>query len=172
MNKLVKALNKKITLRASQADLIFGAVVVVLNAWLFFVGVPKFIELGVGNKYGTTPQTLPKAIFLAAMILGVLLIVESWGTFKKKAEDEKTVSFHLISLCILADLALFVFTLKPLGYPIANVIMIYIMYWLSGGKKWWKGLVLALIFTTVCVLFFFYYLKLSIPMGPLSDIII
>ena len=55
--------------------------------------------------------------------------------------------------------------MKPIGYPLANIIMVYVMYWLSGGKSWWKGLVLALAFTIVSVLFFYVYLKLSIPLG-------
>ena len=64
------------------------------------------------------------------------------------------------------------FTIIPLGYPIANIIMMVIMYWLSGGKSWVKAIVMSVVFTIVSVAFFYYYLKLAIPMGLLSSILV
>lgn len=170
MNKLVTLLNKQVTVRQSLADIIFGAAVLALNLFLKFVGVNKYIA-DYGATFGIDARTFPNVIFIAASILGVLLIVEGVGTYRKKTENEKTVSFHLISIAILLDMAIFVFTLKPLGYPIANFIMMIIMYWLSGGKSWIKCLIMSLIFTVCSVLFFYTYLKLSIPMGLLEFLI-
>lgn len=170
MNKLVTLLNKQVTVRQSLADIIFGAAVLALNLFLKFVGVNKYIA-DYGATFGIDARTFPNVVFIAASILGVLLIVEGLGTYRKKAADEKMVSFHLISVAILLDMAIFVFTLKPLGYPIANFIMMIIMYWLSGGKSWIKCLIMSLIFTVCSVLFFYTYLKLSIPMGLLEFLI-
>jgi hypothetical protein len=45
------------------------------------------------------------------------------------------------------------------------------MYWLSGGKKWWKAILMAVLFTAGSILFFHTYLKISIPMGLLEWLI-
>ena len=171
MNKLVKALDRKITLRASLADIIFGGVIFLLNLYLLTVGVNKYIQEGYGNKYGVTPQTFPRIIFIAAMVLSVLMMLRGFIDFKKKKEGEKTISFRLISLAIFLNMVLFVFLMTPLGYPIANLLMMIIMYWLSGGKSWVKCILVAVIFTVVSWLFFHTYLKLDIPTGLLSGIL-
>ena len=172
MNKLVKALDKHIEVRQSTADLGFGIGVLLVDLFLMIVGVGKFIGDGFASAYGITPKTFPKVVFIAGILLGVLLIVEALGKRKKNDPNEGKVTFHLINLAIFADLVLFVFTIVPLGYPIANIIMMVIMYWLSGGKSWFKAILMAVIFTVVSVLFFYTYLKLAIPMGLLSGIIV
>ncbi len=171
MNKLVKALDKKIELKASVVDIIFGGFIFVLNLFLATVGVSKFIQDGYGNKYGVTPKTFPRVIFIAACILAFLMILRGLSEFRKKKENEKIVQFRLISVAIFLDMVLFVFTMQPLGYPIANIIMMTIMYWLSGGKSWVKCILVAVLFTVVSVLFFHTYLKINIPMGLLSGLI-
>ena len=171
MNKLVKALDRKIVLRASVVDMVLGGVILALNVFLATVGVSKYIDEGYGTKYGVSPQTFPRAVFIAASILALLMIIRGISDFKKKKETEKKVQFHLISLAIFLDMVLFVFTLIPLGYPVANLLMMTIMYWLSGGKKWWKCILVAVIFTVVSWLFFHTYLKIQLPTGILSGIL-
>lgn len=172
MNKLVKALDKHIEVRQSTADLGFGICVLLLDVFLYTIGAGKFISEGYTTTYGITAKTFPKVVFLAGALLGLLLIVQALSMRMKKDPNEGKVSFHLINLAIFADLALFVFTIVPLGYPIANIIMMVIMYWLSGGKSWIKAFVMAIVFTIISVLFFYTYLKLAIPMGLLSSIIV
>ncbi len=172
MNKLVKALDKHIEVRQSTADLGFGIGVLLIDLFLLFIGVGKFISEGFTTSYGITARTFPKVIFIAGIILSIVLIVEALGKRAKHDPEEGKVTFHLINLAIFADLVLFVFTIIPLGYPIANIIMMVIMYWLSGGKSWIKAFIMAIVFTVVSVAFFYYYLKLAIPMGLLSAIIV
>ena len=170
MNKLVKILDKQVVISQSLADMIFGATVLALNLFLKFVGVNRYIA-DYGATFGIDARTIPNAVFIVAGILGVLLVFEGYSKYRKKDAEEKTVSFHLISFAILADMLFFVIAIKPLGYPIANFVMMIIMYWLSGGKSWIKGMIVAAIFTVCSVLFFYTYLKLSIPMGLLSFLI-
>ena len=171
MNKIVQLLNKNIKLRQSTADIVFGGIVIALNLFLLTVGVNKYISEGYGNSFGITSRTFPRFIFGGAILLGAVLALEALRRRKKRDPNEKIVEFHLIHLAILATIILFVFTIKPLGYPIANLIMMILMYWLSGGKSWVKCLILAVVFTVCSVLFFYTYLKLSIPMGLLSWLI-
>jgi len=172
MNKLVKALDKHIEVRQSTADLGFGIGVLLLDLFLYTIGVGKFISEGFTTSYGITAKTFPKVVFIAGIVLSVLLIVQALGKRMKKDPNEGTVTFHLINAAIFADLVLFVFTLIPLGYPIANIIMMIIMYWLSGGKSWVKAIIMSVVFTVVSIVFFYYYLKLAIPMGLLSSILV
>jgi len=171
MNKIVTKLNKEVKIRLSLADTIFGALVVVVNLFLATVGVGKFIDEGYGNAFGVTPKTFPRFIFLAAIVLGAVLVVQSLNKFRKQDPNEKMISFHLISLAILLVIIVFVATLKVLGYPIANMILMICMYWLSGGKSWKTCLIMSVAFTVCSVLFFYTYLNLSIPMGLLEFII-
>ena len=171
MNKLVKALDRHVEVRKSTADLGFGIGVLIVDLLLMTVGVTKYISAGYTTTYGITAKTFPKFVFIAGIILSILLIWEALGQRMKKDPNEGKVVFHLINLAIFADLTLFVLILIPLGYPIANMIMMTIMYWLSGGKSWVKAIAMSLIFTVVSVLFFYTYLKLAIPMGLLSGIL-
>ena len=168
MNKLVKALDRKIVLRASVVDIILGGFIFALNLFLATIGTNKFIADGYGNKYGITPKTFPRVVFIAACILSVLMIIRGISELRKKKENENKVQFHLISLAIFLNMVLFVFTLNPLGYPVANCLMMVIMYWLSGGKKWWKAIVVAVVFTIASWLFFHTYLKIQLPTGILN----
>ena len=136
------------------------------------IGVGKYISEGYTTSYGITAKTFPKVVFLAGILLGALLIVIALTKRAKHDPQEGTVTFHLINFAIFANLVLIVFTIIPLGYPIANIIMMVIMYWLSGGKSWVKAILMAVIFTVISVLFFYTYLKLAIPMGLLSSIIV
>ena len=171
MNKLVKALDKHVEVRQSTADLGFGIGVLIVDLFLMIVGVAKYISAGYTTSYGITAKTFPKVVFIAGIALSLILIVQALGKRKKNDPNEGKITFHLINLAIFADLVLFVFLIIPLGYPIANVIMMVIMYWLSGGKSWVKAIAMSLIFTVVSVLFFYTYLKLAIPMGLLSGIL-
>ena len=172
MNKLVKALDKHVEVRQSTADLGFGIGVLLLDLFLMFIGVGKYISEGFTTSYGITAKTFPKVVFIAGIILSLVLIVTALTKRAKHDPNEGKVTFHLINAAIFADMALFVFILIPVGYPIANILMMVIMYWLSGGKSWLKAIIMSVVFTVISVLFFYYYLKLAIPMGLLSGIIV
>lgn len=171
MNNIVTALDRHIKVRESVADILFGAAVVLLNLFLLLIGVRKYISAGTNASFGISARTFPSFVFITAIVLGVILILKGVGNNAKKNSNEKIVCFHLISLAILLNIIIFVFTIKPLGYPIANLIMMIIMYVLSGGKSWIKCLLMSVVFTVCSVLFFYTYLKLSIPMGLLSWLI-
>jgi len=172
MNKLVKALDKHVEVRQSTADLGFGIGVLILDLFLMTIGVGKYISEGFTTSYGITAKTFPKVIFIVGILLGLVLVVTALTKRKKNDPNEGKVTFHLINAAIFADLVLFVLILIPVGYPIANIIMMVIMYWLSGGKSWAKAIIMSVVFTVVSVAFFYYYLKLAIPMGLLSSIIV
>ena len=165
MNRIVKLLDRHVMVRKSVADVLLGVAVILINLLMITVGVQKYITTGYGNSYGITPRTFPCFVFGVAILLGAILVLRGIKAAKLHEEKEETVDFHLISIAIFLDIIFFVATMKSLGYPVSNLIMMYVMYWLSGGKTWWTGLILSIIFTAASILFFYNYLKLPIPMG-------
>ena len=107
------------------------------------------------------------------VVLGTLVIlsgVREKRRVKQENAESKTVQFYVVSFVIMLLCVFFIECLKPLGYPIVSILTVVAMYYISGGKKWWEALITAAAFTAVTTWFFFIYMKMSIPMGPLEDI--
>ncbi len=159
----------KIVLRQSKIDIITGSIVVVLSLFMLLIGVPHLILEGYGdNTFNLSPRTIPRLVSGLMLAFGTIVL---YRAVKKKRENdrkEKTVEFYTISFAVLALCIFFLLALKPLGYPITNLIMLVGMYYLTGGRKLLHGLTMAFLFTLVSTMFFFVYLKLSIPLGPLE----
>ncbi|MBQ5954284.1 MAG: tripartite tricarboxylate transporter TctB family protein [Lachnospiraceae bacterium] len=169
-----KILSKKITVKMETLDIIAGAIVIAIGAFLLTIGIPKFIGIGFATA-GTilTPRTFPRIVAVLMILLGVLLIASGLKTKaknKKENIESKTVRFYVVSFVIMLVCVLFIELLKPLGYPIVSILTAVAMYFICGGKKWWESVVLAVLFTAVSTWFFFIYMKMSIPMGILEGI--
>lgn len=168
-----KFLGKKIVVRADLLNIIIGAVVMLFNIFLITIGVPKFITIGwMSSATILTTKTFPRLVAWIGLVLGVLVLVN--GVKEKKENDikgecGKEVSFYGVSIAVMLLCVFFISLLKKVGYPIVNMITLLGMYYVSGGKKLSKGIIMAVVFTLVSTWFFFIYLKLSIPMGILED---
>ena len=98
MNKLVKALDRHIEVRQSTADLGFGIGVLLVDLFLMFVGVAKYISAGYTTSYGITAKTFPKVVFIAGIILSAILIVTALTKRVKNDPKEGKVTFTLNDL--------------------------------------------------------------------------
>lgn len=170
-----KILSKKITLNKYTLDIAVGIVSILIGLFLFFIGIPNHISLGLSVVTGVlTPQSFPKLVSILFMVLGAAVfgtaLFNKKDAAKRNTEPEQ-VEFYLISLAVVALILFFALSIRPLGYPITNALMMLGMFYLSGGKKIWKGILVALIFTAVSTWFFAVYLKLSVPMGILAFIL-
>lgn len=153
--------------------MITGASVFLLGIFLLFYAIPAHVPLGFGSKSGISPRTLPYGVSVMFIICGLKVLYD--GYHQKKIHDkamaekgvssEKMVSFYTLSFVI--GLMGFVGTalMDIVGYPIVNTLMMMALYYFSGGKKLWVALALGVIFSVCSVLFFSYYLQLSIPFG-------
>ncbi len=167
-------LKKKITVKKETLDIIVGSIVIAIGAFLLIIGIPKFIGIGFATA-GTilTPRTFPRIIATFMVILGGLVVlsgIREKQRNKKENTESKTVQFYAVSFVIMLLCVFFIECLKPLGYPIVSIVTVVAMFYISGGKKLWEALLTAVLFTAVTTWFFFIYMKMSIPMGPLSDI--
>jgi len=168
-------LKKKFLVSKYTVDMAVGILTMALGAFLLFVGVPRFIAVGLSVMTATfTPQSFPRFVSIMFVALGAIVLVTAVAGKKKAVADGKPIpqtEFYMISFAVAALVAIFAVALKPLGYPITNVIIMMAMYYLSGGKKLRSGILMSVIFTAVSTWFFAVYLKLSIPMGILEFIL-
>jgi len=169
-----KILGKKFEVKVETVNICVGVIVLLVSLFLLCVGIPKFIGVGFGTA-GTilTPRSFPRLIALFGLLLGGMVLWKGISEKKKRktdAEAGKTVTFYVVSLAVALLCVVFIVGLKPLGYPIINIVTLFGMYFVSGGRKPLHGILMAVIFTIVSTWFFFAYLKLSIPMGLLEDL--
>lgn len=168
-------LKKKLTVSKYTMDMAVGIVTMALGLFLFFVGIPKFIAVGLSVMTATfTPQSFPRFVSIMFIVLGAVVFVTAVLNKKDVVKNNKTVpsvEFYVISFAVVALVIFFAFAIKPLGYPIANVLIMLAMYYLSGGKKLWAGILMAILFTIVSTWFFAIYLKLSMPLGVFEFIL-
>ena len=170
-----KFLKRKVTVNKYNLDIAVGLASMLVGLFLLLVGIPRFISLGLSVVTGVlTPQSFPKLVSILFIVLGAVVLVTALVGKKEAAKQNREaeqVEFYMISAAVVLLILFFALTIKILGYPITNAIMMLGMFYLSGGKKLWKGIVMAVIFTAVSTWFFAVYLKLSIPMGILAFIL-
>lgn len=168
-------LKKKFTVSKYTMDMAVGTVTMALGLFLFFVGIPKFIAVGLSVMTATfTPQSFPRFVSIMFVVLGAIVFGTAVINKKAAVKENKEipcVEFYVISFAVVVLVAFFAFAIKPLGYPVANVIIMLAMYYISGGKKLWVGILMAILFTIVSTWFFAIYLKLSMPLGVFGFIL-
>lgn len=152
--------------------MIAGGAIALLGLFLVLVGVPKFVDLGFATAgFVLTPRSFPRMVSILLTILGA--VVAGRGFFQHR-RDKRTgtqapvIEFYTASAAVALLCLFFLLAIKPLGYPITNALIMFGMYYLSGGKKILTSIATALIFTVISTWFFVFYLQLSIPLGPLA----
>lgn len=170
-NSLNTLFEGKKTVLLGNANLIAGAFFVLLGLSLILYAVPEHIALGFGSKRFALvgPRTLPYGVAVVMLLCGLKTMHTGYREKKLHAllnkEHGKTVSFHGIAFVVIVIGLLFTASMPYIGYPAANILTVGALYYLSGGKRITTGVFVSVLFTTVSVLFFSVYLKISIPMG-------
>ncbi len=165
-------LAKKASFRLSNVDMVAGTAIILLSTFLLAYAVPYDIDLGFGTKSGITPRTMPYAVAVGMLLCGVKILYDGYRKKQlaamakaKKGQEEKTVPFFALSFSIFLMGLVFSGLLNLVGYPVANIALMMFLYYISGGTKLTTALLLGALFSAASVLFFSYYLKLSIPFG-------
>jgi phosphatidylglycerophosphate synthase len=121
-----------------------------------------------GSTAYITPKTFPYGVSIVSLICGLEILISGFLAWKKEKHSQikaSPITLHFVAFLIFALGILFSGALKTIGYPIVNTLSILAMYYISGGKKIWVGVITAVSFSVVSYLFFSVYLKLSIPLG-------
>jgi hypothetical protein len=114
-----------------------------------------------------TPARMGPAFFpfwLGAIltVLGLLIAFTSLKGGPKPLEK-----FHYAAVgWVLGAVCVFGFLMKPIGMPLAGVVLVVISSFGSHDFKWKSTLILALGLVVFCTLVFVYGLKLPIPLCP------
>lgn len=148
-----------------------GILVVLLTLYMLFIGNNKFISVGFGSVGIVNDRLFPTIIMIVALICACEIIWFAFWDIKRdkklaaNGETPATVEFSIMALFLFAVGLFFYFTMKKIGYPLCNFICIYAAYYMHGGRKIWKGVLVSGLFTLVCYLFFGVYLGVNLPLG-------
>lgn len=168
MNNLFQ---KRLVIKKSYSDLGLGILVALLSLYMLFIGNYKFIKVGFGAVGKVDDRLFPTIIMVVALICACAIIVLAIGDIKRDkklvaaGKQPQTVEFSIMVLFLFAVGFFFYLTMKKIGYPLCNFICVYAAYYMHGGRKIWKGVLLAGIFTLICYLFFGVYLGVNLPLG-------
>lgn len=164
-------LKKRLIVTKAHADIVLSATFIVAALYMLLIGNKKFIKIGFGAVGKIDDRLFPNILMIAALICACAILAFA---LMDNARNKKTIAAGgtpattEISICALFVTLIglfFYLTMKTIGYPLSSVISIYAVYFMLGGRKVWKGVVLACAFTLVCYLFFAVYLGVNLPIG-------
>lgn len=121
----------KTKLNSNQKNLICGAVVCLLSAYLFWYTRTKIKLNAFLGGFGTNAKTVPSAVFTLMFILGLILIFQSVLRQKKKYSSStefkwmsKEVAKHILLIAIVT--VAYVFLLQKIGFFVMSAF--YLMF--------------------------------------------
>lgn len=164
-------LKKRLIVTKAHADIALSVTFILAALYMLLIGNKKFIKVGFGAVGKIDDRLFPNMLMIAALICSCAILAFALidnARNKKAVAAGKTPPTTEISICALFITLIglfFYFTMKKIGYPLSSAISIYGVYFMLGGKKIWKGVALAGVFTLVCYLFFAVYLGVNLPIG-------
>lgn len=164
-------LKKKLVVTKAHADIAFSGVCIVLTLYMLLFGIEQFTSVGFGAVGIVNDRLFPRILMVVGLICSCAILIFALADNRrnKKIIEEGgtplTTEFSICALVIAVVGLLFYFTMKVIGYPLCNFICIYAVYYMLGGRKIWKGVAVAGIFTLACYLFFAVYLGVNLPLG-------
>lgn len=154
-------------MKVKHLNIIFSGLLIALST-IFYFYADTFLILPGQADIG--PKAFPRAICLALIILGILLIIS-----EIKKNDNRTIPLVNIKLLIgLATAVLFLLCFKTVGFVICAVVSILVMELLLLNeplkKAWPLVFGIAIIVPIAIQLIFGILLKVPLPAGLLSFI--
>ena len=157
--------------RRAERDLIMKKYHFVVS--LFWVGLSIFIitlsyKLGLGRLRSPGPGFMPFLIGLcllpASLYSFISLLMQRHRAAGPKREDEDKSNLTKV-FAVTLSLFAYTFVLEGLGYLIATIPLLVILFGCGGGKKRWKTVVMASALTGFITYFGFSYLGVQFPVG-------
>jgi cell division protein FtsW (lipid II flippase) len=140
---------------------------------IFWVGLSIFIitlsyKLGLGRLRSPGPGFMPFLIGLcllpASLYSFINLLVQRQRAARPKLEDENKSDLTKV-FAVTLSLLVYTFVLEELGYLVATISLLAILFGCGGGKKRWKSVVVASVLTGFITYFGFTYLGVQFPVG-------
>lgn len=163
----------KLRVQATKAhvDISVGIVFILFSIFMLAYGIRNQCAISFGSVGIVTDRLFPYIIESVSLILSVLIL--ALGLYDNHRDKNLRAagmpvamtecSIYVLFLAVIG--VFFIFTMKTIGYPLCNVIAMYAIYYMLGGKKIWQGLAVSVGFTVLSYLFFAQYLGVSLSLG-------
>ncbi|MGI6574887.1 MAG: tripartite tricarboxylate transporter TctB family protein [bacterium] len=124
-------------------DIFSGAMVVLLGLVLRFWAIPRYIKYNIKVAV-LAPESFPAAFSLMLILLGVILLTQGWLQYRTKklvhkaegqSSELKKITMKPVSFVVLLVAFIYVNLLYPIGYPLATVLLIVVLFKFLGGKE-------------------------------------
>ncbi len=117
---------------------------------------------------------LPRILIVVIILLSVAMMIEAYRADKKKSQvdvdksnEASEIDYKRVAVFVLL-IAGYIFTIKPLGYFIVTPFYVILSYLYLKATKLRNIILIAFGFTAFVYLLFVIFLKLPIPLGPMS----
>jgi putative tricarboxylic transport membrane protein len=141
---------------------------------LFWIGVGLYVSfvsrgLGVGTLYYPGPGMMPFYLGVGLILISLVML---FPLFLKKSEEGKEAKFsggrinYSKIAIVVGSLIIYSLVIDQLGYIVATLILMVLMFWGAGSKKTYA--VIASILAVLITYFVFTYLGLRFPPGILE----
>ena len=163
--------NLHLTVVRSRLDVILGIVFAAIALWLRLIGIKANTSTGFGSVGVVDDRLFPNIVSVIAFICALgILGIGIWdrrtdAAKKAKGQEPEKVEFSIYVIFMLILAIFYCSTFSILGYPLCNVISMYAVYFMLGGKKVLPGIVMSVVFTLCSYLFFAQYLGVVLPLG-------
>lgn len=147
-------------------NIIFSILMMAIGIFAFFYSgqYGKVTSAGSGTTGGDLfPRIAAVGLFLASLYIFV-------HNLRNKDDSEISIKWSKFFLTV-ALLALYYILLKPLGFILASTLIVFILMYCLGCRKYWVMVLYGLILSTVIFSIFYYGMYVSLPLGVLAPII-
>ncbi|PZR53580.1 tripartite tricarboxylate transporter TctB family protein [Xylanimonas oleitrophica] len=149
-------------------ELVVAAVVTGLGAFVL-VDAGSIVVPGSANTLG--PRAFPYLVGGLLLVAGVALLVQvlrgRLGEEEGGEDVDLAVRTDWRTVAILAGVfVLHVFTINPLGWPLAGALLFAGSAVALGARPWWRAVAAGVVLALVIQVVFGAWLGLSLPAGP------
>ena len=168
-------MNNALTRREIRLLILLFAVNAIFYLFVIEIGIPD--PDGFGISQGLPPSfTARVTVILIGLILALRLIQLMLNPAAAEVEDSKSVSeavstkseLGLRNTAGIACALAFAFVLVPvIGYYLASVIMILVLMWVMGEKRWHQNIFQSTVVVGLIWLLFDQVFSIQLPLGRL-----
>lgn len=165
------------------ADAFAGGFVILFGLWLNFWAIPRYIVYE--RQFPVlSPESVPAGVSLILVLLGAVMLVKgllqyrTWKQVEQQAQAKKDtkaleairqksrrVSIKPVAFVVLLLTILYACFLTEVGFLLGTCVLIFVLFKLLGGKKWWQGAILSVGTVAALWVFFRLYLHIALPEG-------
>lgn len=137
-------------------------------AFIFSGRYSRVTSAGSGTTGGELfPRIAACGLFFASLFVFIQEIINR----KTQTDDaEESIAWNKFLITILI-LTAYYLLLKPLGFIVASMLVVCIVMYCLGCRKYWVMILYSFLLSTIIFAIFYYGMYVSLPLGILSSVI-